>query len=595
MMLPEMSWYKSDRSACKLTVFLIVLCWVSPIQGQRETDAIGPVPAYALLVGSNRPGPGQNPLLYTHDDAGRMKKLLVELGGYSPNNITLLQDPTTTQIQVALDDLTGEISAHAKQEEHSSFLFYYSGHARSDGLNLGSEQLALNTLRTRLQSIPATLKVVLLDACQAGAYSRVKGVESAADFSINSVSQLQTAGTAVIASSGASELSQESDTLRGSFFTHHLIVGLRGAADSNRDGRVTLFEAYSYAYNQTLLATAETAVGKQHVTLETDLTGKGEMILTWPAKASALLTLPKSLNGEVLIYQDKNRVVLAEIQKSSGSDLSLACAPGEYTVVLRRDRQLDRCTVELKERKHQRLNLNRCEEIDADNTWIKFSTSNQYDDGPATTSETDPFSWRFFVEAFFGAQIQLGDAYTKSLEQFEYRSTDVGGWIYYAAVLGLQVNRYLSFGLQYSVLDKQSWKYYGSYNPPMDQASEPRGMDYENVYYGQNWQAHRIAPVARVSWPLLDHQLLPYVQIGAGVAIADIDFEEALEGPSTTRDFTPIGYTLSGGLGVGYRFYTSLCMIIQAEYIYAPIIENQFEEKHDSGGLAFYTGLRFFI
>ena len=63
----------------------------------------------------------------------------------------------------------------------------------------------------------------------------------------------------MLASSSGSELSQESETLRSSYFTHHLLVGMRGAGDANRDGQVSIDEAYRYAYHQTLLATAETA------------------------------------------------------------------------------------------------------------------------------------------------------------------------------------------------------------------------------------------------------------------------------------------------------------------------------------------------
>ena len=40
--------------------------------------------------------------------------------------------------------------------------------------------------------------------------------------------------------------------LGGSLFTHHLLSAMRGASDSDGDGQVTLFEAYSYAYERTL-------------------------------------------------------------------------------------------------------------------------------------------------------------------------------------------------------------------------------------------------------------------------------------------------------------------------------------------------------
>ena len=169
-----------------------------------------------------------------------------------------------------------------------------ANHARADALNLGSQELPLSELRDRLLRLPATLSIVVLDACQSGAFSRVKGAGPAADFSFNSVEQLNTQGVAVIASSSAKELSQESERLRSSFFTHHWLVGLRGAADRDGDGRVTLSEAYQYAYNHTLATTAQTKVGEQHATLETNFKGKDDVPLTHPAAATARLRMPSA-------------------------------------------------------------------------------------------------------------------------------------------------------------------------------------------------------------------------------------------------------------------------------------------------------------
>src|SRR5437868_263675 len=122
--------------------------------------------------------------------------------------------------------------------------------------DLGSDELPLEELRTRLFQVPATLTVVVLDACQSGAFSRVKGAQPAADFSFNSRQHLDATGVAVLASSSGSELSQESEQLKSSYFTHHLLVGMRGPADANGDGQVSVDEAYRYAYHQTLLSTA---------------------------------------------------------------------------------------------------------------------------------------------------------------------------------------------------------------------------------------------------------------------------------------------------------------------------------------------------
>src|SRR5262249_46033755 len=156
----------------------------------------------------------------------------------------------------------------------------------------GGDELPLTTLRERLTALPSALTIVVLDACQSGAFARVKGAEAAADFTYNSVSRLQQKGLAIMASSSAQELSQESDELRGSYFTHHLVTALRGAGDSDGDGRVSLDEAYRYAYRRTLASTARTQVGQQHVMLETDLAGQGDLPVTYPTEARAQLELP---------------------------------------------------------------------------------------------------------------------------------------------------------------------------------------------------------------------------------------------------------------------------------------------------------------
>ena len=48
------------------------------------------------------------------------------------------------------------------------------------------------------------------------------------------------------------EEAHESELLRSSFFTHHWIAGLRGAADRDADGLVTLGEAFDYAKGLTV-------------------------------------------------------------------------------------------------------------------------------------------------------------------------------------------------------------------------------------------------------------------------------------------------------------------------------------------------------
>ena len=95
--------------------------------------------------------------------------------------------------------------------------------------------------------MPATIKLAVIDACKSGAVTR-KGGAPADEFVVDVVNP-KLSGMVLLTSSGADELSQESRALAGSVFTHHLVSGLRGAADEDGDHQVTVTEAYHYAYD----------------------------------------------------------------------------------------------------------------------------------------------------------------------------------------------------------------------------------------------------------------------------------------------------------------------------------------------------------
>ena len=81
-------------------------------------------------------------------------------------------------------------------------------------------------------------------------------------------------------SASVDEAAQESERLKASIFTHALVSGLRGAADTSRDGRVTLGEAYEFVFSETLAHTTSTRGGPQRPAYDIQLVGTGEMVLT---------------------------------------------------------------------------------------------------------------------------------------------------------------------------------------------------------------------------------------------------------------------------------------------------------------------------
>jgi hypothetical protein len=368
--------------------------------------AAGPAAAdvqYAIVVGANHGGAGQADLRFAADDARRVSELLTELGGYAAADVTVVAEPTPQAVLAAIDAVGAKAAADRAAGTPATVFFYYSGHAKAAALNLGDRELALGTLRDRLLGLPTALTVVVLDACQSGAFSRVKGAEPAADFSFNSRSRLDATGVAVLASSTGSELSQESELLGSGYFTHHLLIGLRGAADASKDGRVTIDEAYRYAYHQTLLATAQTAVGGQHVSLEVDLKGHGEVPLSYPEQATAQLELPAALAGDILVERAAAKAVLAELHKVAGDAIRVALAPGEYRVLVRRDKKVERCPVVVRDGATSVLALTHCEVV------------------PQAVGVAKGGAGRAWTLAIaLGAGAEYEDAFTDRLREFGY-------------------------------------------------------------------------------------------------------------------------------------------------------------------------------
>jgi hypothetical protein len=533
----------------------------------REVRA-QPVPhAYALLVGSNPGGAGQAQLRYAEEDAQRMADLLGQLGRFPKTQIRVLLGPDRPQLLAALSELEVLVRAGRERGEQVEFVFYYSGHARANAMQLGSDELLLSELRRRILALPATLSLVVLDACQSGAFSQVKGAKPAASFSYNSVNHLKTSGVAVMASSSPSELSQESETLQGSFFTHHLMVGLRGAGDQDRDGIVSLAEAYRYAYGRTLSATARTAVGTQHVTLETALRGQGDVPITYPKDADAQLELGAMLESDILIESDN--VVVAELYKAKGQSLRLALPAGAYGALLRQEGALLECPLSLHSKRVAQLSPAGCRAIsDAE------ARAKGY--GPQGSAEGVP-SEAWSIELTLGMASERRDAYTDRLEDFGFREpirwADGGS----SARLQLAVSRQLGPHLS-AVVDLQSQDQ-GHYE--RDLQSTPERQVVEDF----DWSSFALAGHVRAHTDVWDNALRLYTQLGAGVGWLHSELESDGE--------THVGPTLSAAGGVFWMPWRHFGWGLRASYDYAPLLVNEFGERHDSGGLAFGLSLRY--
>jgi hypothetical protein len=310
----------------------------------------------AIIVGHNVGAGVRAPLRYAEVDATKMAAVLGELGGFAPADLRVLLAPRLSQVIAAIDAVAAEL-AQGDGATRTVLLFYYSGHSDGQALELGAERFPFGELRRRLRATRSAVRLAIVDSCKSGALLAEKGVQLGPAFDIRFTDDLVNSGEALFTSSAAHERALESQEIGGSFFSHHLVSGLRGAADASGDGRVTLAEAYQYAFVNTLSATSDTLAGPQHPGYEYGLRGQGELVLTDVRRRAASLELPRGFDRVVVTAQERGQVV-AEVRPSAAR--RIAVPAGRYRVTAWRDGRLFARPVILADREERAL---RAEEL----------------------------------------------------------------------------------------------------------------------------------------------------------------------------------------------------------------------------------------
>ncbi len=282
----------------------------------------------AIVVGNNAGGPAMPPLRYAESDAGKMARVLIELGDVGMDDVMLLQGRKVADLERAIIDAKERVAMFKRSPETRTVLiFYFSGHSDGEAIEMGQEKLPYGRLKSMLLGTGADLRLAIVDACKSGAGFLQKGGKPAEPFTIKLTDTLVASGDAFITSSAADESALESSEVMGSFFTHNLISGLRGAADASGDKLVTLAEAYKYAFDHTVTATAMMAVGAQHPSYDYRLSGQGELVLASLVKPSAALILPEGADRSMVTDLSRDQVV---VEVPTGSAREIALAPGSY-------------------------------------------------------------------------------------------------------------------------------------------------------------------------------------------------------------------------------------------------------------------------
>ncbi len=210
---------------------------------------------WALAVGvAEYENPNIQTLKYPDNDAFKMFAFWMSQQGGSldDDHARVIVDDAATK-KMVLNDMNALFS---KAGIDDMAIFFFSGHGLAgaflthdyDGAEL---QLRHREINAVMSKCIARHKLIIADACFAGSYIASKGVPikpEAGTMSDRFYSEIQKSetGTAYFLSCSPDEESLEVNTFHDSVFTHFVLKGLKGAANTNGDKIITLQELYNY-------------------------------------------------------------------------------------------------------------------------------------------------------------------------------------------------------------------------------------------------------------------------------------------------------------------------------------------------------------
>lgn len=192
-------------------------------------------------------------LRYTDDDAYQLYSFLRSPeGGALPNSqIQLLIDENATHQRI----VNAMRTVFLKADENDMILLYFSGHGLQgaflpvdyDGF---ANRLEHEEIRAMLRQSKAKHKLVLADACHAGSLLAARAPAHLALQEYYTALNASSGGTALLLSSKGEEYSLEDRGLRSGIFSHFLIRGLEGEANTNADNIVSIRELFNFVHQR---------------------------------------------------------------------------------------------------------------------------------------------------------------------------------------------------------------------------------------------------------------------------------------------------------------------------------------------------------
>jgi hypothetical protein len=219
---------------------------------------------YAIVIGiSNYLDKSLN-LKYSSNDSFLIKEYLENTLGIPSKNIKFLSDEKATKssIEANINSLVTKLKSQNQKTE--KIFFYFSGHGIFDtedpttktpfilpydaNLEYGNQTLiSLKDISLKLKETGADV-IMIVDSCFSGTK---KGNLNNKEFllarkgiAIEPIMNYE--NTIIFSASNGKQMAGEFDKVKNSYFTYYFLLGLKGEADINKDGKITDIELCEY-------------------------------------------------------------------------------------------------------------------------------------------------------------------------------------------------------------------------------------------------------------------------------------------------------------------------------------------------------------
>lgn len=230
---------------------------------------------WAIVVGINEYQKIRK-LNYAAKDAQAFTDYLIQNNRVPKENVTLLLNQEAT-----LARMRSVLGTHLKNRagKEDTVIIFFAGHGAAekdvtnpdgDGLekyilphdadlrDLYSSALPMREMTHIFNRIQSERLIFIVDSCYSGASGgrTVSAGDFRATLSDGFLDRLAGGkGRVILSASGPNEVSAESERLGHGVFTYYLLEGLRGRADLDNDGVITVDEAFLYVSRQVPQAT----------------------------------------------------------------------------------------------------------------------------------------------------------------------------------------------------------------------------------------------------------------------------------------------------------------------------------------------------